>query len=141
MRDRFQPRRGSPNRKQLNAANLMRHLGGRVHNWHPASYHCGFYYPAGIPGGHDLTLSGPRGSVWPWLESVDINGSWRWPVLSLEQINTAREPELFLEHSISRFCAAVEKCGVSSQGLAEAMKLQRCKDNRTKTPAVGTSGT
>ena len=58
------------------------------------------------------------------VRDMDINGSWRWPVLGLEQVNTAQEAELFLEQSISRLCAIVEKCGASSQGLADAMNQQ-----------------
>ena len=119
----FQPRRGSPNRKQLNAANLMRHLvDGCITGTLPRTIVVVTILPGFLEA---MTLHYQAlGQRLAMVRDMDINGSWRWPVLSLEQINTAREPELFLEHSISRFCAAVEKCGVSSQGLAEAMKLR-----------------
>ena len=119
----FQPRRGSPNRKQLNAANLMRHLvDGCITGTLPRTIVVFTILPGFLEA---MTLHYQAlGQRLAMVRDMDINGSWRWPVLSLEQINTAREPELFLEHSISRFCAAVEKCGVSSQGLAEAMKLR-----------------
>jgi len=119
----FLPKSGRPNQKQLNAANLMRHLvDGCITGTLPRTIVVFTILPGFL---ETMTIHYQAlGQRLAMVRNMDINGSWRWPVLGLEQVNTSREPELFLEQSIDRLCAAVEKCGASVQGLAETMNQQ-----------------
>ncbi len=119
----FQPKGGKPNQKQLNAANLMRHLvDGCITGTLPRT----IVVFTILPGFLETMIIHYQalGQRLAMVRDQGINGSWRWPVLGLEQVNTAREAELFLEQSIGRLCAVVEKCGASCQGLAETMNQQ-----------------
>lgn len=112
----FIPRAKRPNKKQLNAANLMRHLvDGCITGTLPRTIVVFTILPGFLE-----TMTRHYQALGQRLAMVrdeEVTGSWRWPLLQLEQVNTAAEPEQFLEQSINRLCAVVELCGASAQGL------------------------
>ncbi|NLY42550.1 MAG: DUF2791 family P-loop domain-containing protein [Clostridiaceae bacterium] len=49
------------------------------------------------------------------------NPSWRWPVLPIQALSTAREPEDFLEKAVERYVQIVQTLGGSIEGLKEKL--------------------
>jgi len=116
----FQPKSGKPSQKQLNAANLMRHLvDGCIIGTMPRTIVVFTILPGFL---ETMTIHYQAlGQRLAMVRDMDINGSWRWPVLSLEQVNTAAEAELFLQQAIARLCEVVSQCGLATDGLAPTM--------------------
>ncbi len=122
----LQPMRKIPSRKQLAAANLMRHLiDGCIIGILPRTLVAftllpGFletaviYYPA----------LGQRLAMIKKTPGTIRKGAWRWPLLPLEEINIAAEPEDFLKQSILRLCSIVDQCGGKSFSLANKMQKE-----------------
>lgn len=122
----LQPKRNNPSRKQLATANLMRHLiDGCTIGVLPRTLVAftllpGFletavvYYPA----------LGQRLAMIKKVPGTKRKGAWRWPLLPLEEINTAAEPEEFLEESIRKLCSLVDQCGGKNFNLANKMQIQ-----------------
>lgn len=117
----FIPRRNRPTQKQLMSANLMRHLvDGCVSGTLPRTIVVFTILPGFL---ETVTLHYQAlGQRLAMLRNID--GSWRWPVLNLDQVNTAYDPDIFLEQAIKRMCDLAVQCGHSPVGLAEIMYEQ-----------------
>lgn len=117
----LQPNRSTPSKKQLVAANLIRHLIDGCTNGNLPRMVVAF---AILPGFLETTTVHYQalGQRLAMVRGGSLKGAWRWPVLSLEEVNTAAEPEDFLGQSISRLCSMVDQCGGVSAGLASKMK-------------------
>lgn len=117
----LQPNRSKPTKKQLVAANLMRHLIDGCTNGNLPRTVVAF---AILPGFLETTAVHYQalGQRLAMVRDINMSGAWRWPVLSLEEVNTAGEPEDFLEQAIHKLCTMVDQCGGNSFGLADKMK-------------------
>jgi len=118
----LQPNRKKPTKKQILSANLIRHLvDGCVTGSIPRTVVIFTILPGFL---ETVTVHyqalGQRLSM---IRDMQYSGSWRWPVLTLEQINTAGSPENFLKNAINRMCVLVEQCGGSVTGLAPKMEI------------------
>ncbi|HHY90668.1 MAG TPA: DUF2791 family P-loop domain-containing protein, partial [Clostridiales bacterium] len=49
------------------------------------------------------------------------NPSWRWPVLPVQALNTARKPEDFLQKAVERYLEIVKTLGGNIEGLKEKL--------------------
>ncbi len=117
----LQPNHSTPSKKQLLAANLMRHLvDGCMNGMLPRTI-VAFAIP---PGFLETTTMHYQalGQRLAMARGDRLRGAWRWPVLSLDEVNTVDEPEQFLKQAVVKICLLVSLCQGDCLGLADKME-------------------
>ncbi len=118
----LQPNRKKPTRKQIFSALLLRHLvDACVMSSIPRTVVIFTILPGFL---ETMTVHYQAlGQRLAMIRDTQIPGAWRWPVLALEEINTAAVPENFLEQAITKMGTLVEQCGGSIAELTGKMEI------------------